>query len=97
MDKLTDGARNNVKFKTVSGEKKNTHTPEMTAPWKETHLATILSRYKLVNIFNAGEFDLFFQELPNKSLGLKGEKRRVSKHSKVRLTRCVQQVLQGKN
>ena len=74
-------------------KKTHTHTPEMTAPWKETHLATILSRYKLVT----GEFVLFFQELPNKSLGLKGEKRRVSKHSKVRLTRCVQQVLQGKN
>ena len=37
---------NNVKFKTVSSEEKSSK-PEMTMPWKETHLPTIMSRYKL--------------------------------------------------
>ena len=53
-------ARNNVTFKTVSGEAKSC-TSEMTAHWKETHLPTILSRYKQKDIFNADEFGLFFQ------------------------------------
>lgn len=78
-------ARNNVTFKIVSGEAKSC-TPEMTAHWKETHLPTILSRYKLQDIFNADEFGLFFQALPNKTLELKGEKCTGGKHSKVRLT-----------
>ena len=58
----------------------------MTAPWTETTLPTILSRYPLENIFNAGEFGLFYQCLPNKTLHLKGEKCSGGKHSKVRLT-----------
>ena len=45
-------ARNNVKFKTVSVEEKSC-TPEMTAPRKETHLPTMLSRYKLEDTLNA--------------------------------------------
>ena len=40
----------------------------------------------LENIFNAGEFGLFYQCLPNKTLHLKGEKCSGGKHSKVRLT-----------
>ena len=58
----------------------------MTAHWKETHLPTILSRYKLKDIFNADEFGLFFQALPNNTLELKSEKCTGGKHSKVRLT-----------
>lgn len=58
----------------------------MTAPWMETTLPTILSRYTLENIFNADEFGLFYQCLPNKTLHLKGEKCSGGKHSKVRLT-----------
>ena len=38
------------------------------------------------DIFNAGEFGLFFQALPNRTLDLKGEKCTGGKHSKVRLT-----------
>ena len=45
----------------------------MTAPWKETLLPVILSRYKLEDIFNADEFSVFFQALPNKTLELKGK------------------------
>ena len=58
----------------------------MTAPWTETTLPIILSCYPLENIFNADEFGLFYQCLPNKTLHLKGEKCSGGKHSKVRLT-----------
>lgn len=58
----------------------------MTAPWTETTLPTILSRYALENIFNADEFGLFYQCLPNKTLHLKGKKCSGGKLSKVRLT-----------
>ena len=43
-------------------------------------------RYPLENIFNADEFGLFYQFLPNKTLHLKGEKCSGGKHSKDRLT-----------
>ena len=58
----------------------------MTAHWKETHLPTILSRYKQKDIFNADDLGLFFRALPKKTQELKGEKCTGGKHSKVRLT-----------
>ena len=67
MDGSTDG-----RHKIVSSEEKSS-TLKMAASWKETHLPTILSRYKLEDIFNADVFGLFFQALPNKTLELKGE------------------------
>ena len=69
----------------ISRESKSV-TEEMTAPWTETTLPTILSRYPLENIFNADEFGLFYQCLPDKTLHLKGEKCSGGKHSKIRLT-----------
>ena len=74
-----------VSFKNILGESKSV-TEEMTAPWTETTLPTILSRYPLENILNADEFGLFYQCLPNKTLHLKGEKCSGRKHSKIRLT-----------
>ena len=65
-------AQNNVKFKTASCEEKSC-TTEMTGPSKK-NLTTILSSYKLEDIFNADEFGFFFQALPNKTPELKGEK-----------------------
>ena len=50
----------NVYFKTVSGEG-HACTPEITEPWQETTLPTILYKYKLEEIYNADEFGLFFQ------------------------------------
>ena len=58
----------------------------MTAAWKETSMPTILSRYKLKDIYNADDFGLFYQGLPKKTLHLKGEKCSGGKYSKVRLT-----------
>ena len=74
-----------MSFKNISGESKAV-AEEMTAPWTETTLPTILSRYPLENIFNADEFGLFYQCLPNKTLHLKGEKCSGGMHSKIRLT-----------
>ena len=36
-------------------------TGEMTVPWNETNLPTLLSNYQLENIFNADEYGLFSQ------------------------------------
>ena len=58
----------------------------MTSSWSETTLPTILSNFKLENIFNADEFGLFYQCLPDKTYHLKGEKCSGGKKSKVRLT-----------
>ena len=58
----------------------------MTDSWDETTLSTILSNHKLEDIFNADEFGLFYQALPNKSLHLKCDKCVGGKHSKIRLT-----------
>ena len=77
--------RYGISFKTISGES-NSVTEEMTAPWNETTLPTILSRYSLENIFNADEFGLFYNCLPDKTYHFKSEKCSGGKHSKLRLT-----------
>ena len=61
-------------------------TNEMTAPWRETTLPTITSRYDSRDIYNADEFGLFYKALPTKSMHLKGEKCSGGKNSKIRLT-----------
>ena len=76
----------NVSFKTVSGES-NACTDEMVAPWEQTTLPTILSKYDLNQIYNTDEFGLFYRTQPNKSLHLKIENCVGGKHSKLRLSR----------
>ena len=58
----------------------------MVAPWNETTLPTLLSKYELKDIFNADEFGLFYQYLPYKTYQFKGQKYSGGKNSKVRLT-----------
>ena len=77
--------RHSVTFKAVSGEE-NAVTPEMTASWSETYLPSILSKYELKDIYNADEFGLFYQALPDKSLHYKGKRCSGGNRSKVRLT-----------
>ena len=77
--------RNNISFKTVAGEAKSC-TPIMTASWNEILLPTILSKYKHEDIYNADEFGLFYQSLPEKTLHFKSEKCIGGKLSNVRLT-----------
>ena len=69
----------------MSGEE-NAVTPEMTANWSETYLSNILSKYELKHIYNADEFGLFYQALPDKSLHYKGDRCSGGKHSKEILT-----------
>ena len=71
-------------MKTISGESASV-TTEMTAPWNETTLPTLLSNYKLEDIFKADEFGLFYQYLPSKTYHLSGENCSGGKNSKVRL------------
>ncbi|XP_057316743.1 tigger transposable element-derived protein 4-like [Hydractinia symbiolongicarpus] len=58
----------------------------MTSSWNETTLPTILSNYKLEDTFNADEFGLFYQCLPEKTYHFKGEKCSGGKKSKLRFT-----------
>ena len=52
----------------------------------ETTLPTLLSNYKLEDIFNADGFGIFYQCIPNKTLHLKSEKCSGGKISKIRIT-----------
>ena len=61
-------------------------TAEMTAAYKKTTLATILSSYKLNEIHNIDEFGLFFCMQPNKLLNLGLEACIGEKHSKILFT-----------
>ena len=58
----------------------------MVAPWNETTLPTLLSKYDLKDIFNTDEFGLFYQCLPNKTYHFKSQTCSGGKSSKVRLT-----------
>ena len=58
----------------------------MVAAWNETTLPTLLSNYSLENVYNADEYGLFYQCLPNKSYQLKTEKCSGGKHMKIRIT-----------
>ena len=77
--------RNNVSFKTVSGESKAV-TPEIVAGWNETTLPALLSNYGLENIYDANEFGLFYHCLPEKCYHLKTQKCSGGKHRKIRIT-----------
>ena len=49
-------------------------------------LSTLLSNYSLENVYNAHEYGLFYQCLPNKSYQLKTGKCSGGKHNKIRIT-----------
>ena len=61
-------------------------TEEMTVPWNETTVPTLLPNYNLENVFNADEFGLFYQCLPTKTYHLSREKCSGGKNSKDRQT-----------
>ena len=54
--------------------------------WWETSLPILLSNYDLKDIYNADEFVLFYQSLPNKTYQLKSEKCYGGKLSKICIT-----------
>ena len=53
--------------------------------WSETSLPTLLHNYDLKDNYNADEYGLFYQCVPNKSYQLKSEKCSGGKLSKVRI------------
>ena len=63
-----------ISLKIIGSESKSV-TKEMTNSWRETTLPTILSNFKLEEVFNANEFGSFCQCLPDKKYHL--ERRRV--------------------
>ena len=77
--------RHGITFKVVSRESEMV-TKEMTAPWKETNLPTILATYQIKDIFNVDELGLFYEALPSTSLPFWGKRCAGGKQSKVRLT-----------
>ena len=58
----------------------------MIASWHEPSLPTVLSQYKLEEIYNADEFGIFYQYLPNKIFHLKSNRCSGGKLSKIRIT-----------
>ena len=58
----------------------------MVTAWSETTLPTLLSNYSLENVYNADEYGLCYQFLPNKSYQLKTEKCSGGKHNKISVT-----------
>ena len=58
----------------------------MIASWHEPSLPTVLSQYKLEEIYNADEFGIFYQCLPNKIFHLKSNRCSGGKLSKIRIT-----------
>ena len=70
-------------------------SPEIVNAWSETSLPTLLSNYDLEDIYNADEFRLFCQCLPNKIYQLKSDKWYEGKLSKIRIVKiaCQQQML----
>ena len=58
----------------------------MVNAWLETSLPTFFSNYDLKDIYNADEFALFYQCLPNKTYQLKSEKCYEGKLSKISIT-----------
>ena len=77
--------RHGITCKEVSGESEKV-IKELTSPWEETNLPTILAKYQLKYIFNADEFDLFYKVLPSRSLQFRGKCCSGGEQSKVRLT-----------
>ena len=62
MDGLTDERYEIVLNLKQYQVRKKSCTQQMTTSWRETHLPTILSRYKLEDIFNADEFGPCFEQ-----------------------------------
>ena len=77
--------RNNMSFKTVSGQSKSV-TPEMVNAWLQTSHPTHLSNYGLKDIYKANEVRPFYLYLPNITYQLKSEKCYGEKLSKIWIT-----------
>ncbi|KAK3924936.1 Tigger transposable element-derived protein 6 [Frankliniella fusca] len=77
--------RNNVLFRTVSGESAEVDQATVRT-WKTTILPPMIRGYAKKDVFNADEFGLFFNVLPDKSMVLSTEDCHGKKGSKARIT-----------
>ena len=77
--------RHSISLKVIGGECKSV-TDKRTSSWNDATLPTILSIYNLEDIFNADEFGLFYQCLPDKACHLEREKCSGGNKSKERVT-----------
>lgn len=84
-------ARHAISVKQICGE--GTSAPVET--WKSVTVQNILREFMPQDIYNADETGLFYQLLPNKTLGFKGEKCIGGKNSKNRLTVLVMANMDG--
>ena len=78
--------RNSIRFESFIRESKSVEY-SMTTPLTETALPTILNKYELKDLLNAGEFGLCFRCLRDKTFSLGFHKLSGGKKSKIRLTK----------
>lgn len=77
--------RNKVLFKKMSGESADVPDDTVQA-WRSRVLPGLLKEYSLKDVYNADEFGLFFNLLPDRTMCLEGEDPHGNKQSKARLT-----------
>ena len=77
--------RHGIIYRQISGEAESV-SEDVVETWISLSLKEIVKEYKPNEIYNADEFGLFFQLMPDKSLVLKTEKCHGGKLSKQRLT-----------
>lgn len=77
--------RHRVLFRKVSGE--SADVPDTTIEaWRSRVLPSILKGYSMKDVYNADEFGLFYNLLPDRSMCLQNEDTHGNKQSKARLT-----------
>ena len=68
---------------------------DVVVQWRDVVMIDILERYEPKNIFNSDETGLFWQLLPEKSLGFKGEQQKGKQQPKSRITLLVGSNMDG--
>ena len=77
--------RHGITFQRIQGEASSVKEQD-TEEWIKTQLPKLLEKYSMDCIYNADETALFWEALPNVTLGFKGETCEGGKKSKKRLT-----------
>ena len=77
--------RNRILFRKVSGESADVPDDTIHA-WPTRVLPSLLEGYALKDVYNADEFGLFFNLLPDKSMCLTSEQSSGNKQSKASFT-----------
>lgn len=78
-------ARNNIVYKKLHGEKKDSDIPAADH-WSKTVLPDILQKWNPDDIYNADETGIYYRAIPDGTLAVKSDKVAGSKKSKDRIT-----------